>query len=439
MNMQHTHFASLRPLAASLALLLAACGGGGSGGNTATAPDASAQAATFSIGGSASGLKTGNEVVLQNNGGDDLAVPADGNFAFATAVTGPYAVTIGRQPLWQDCTVANGSGTAAADVTSVSVSCTPYAAYVTTVAGSAGVYGPDDGTGAAAAFSEPAQVAIDASGNFYVGDIGNGLRKVTPAGVVTTVASGLNGPWGVAIGPDGNIYVALLGDNKILKVTPAGTITTFAGSGTAVDADGNGTSASFNMPSGLAFDRTGNLYVAEIAGSIRRITPAGDVTTLAGTGVPGTAVDGVGTAATFGNLYGLAIDHAGVLYVPDFSNQTIRKVLPDGTVSTFAGTGAARTDDGPIATATFAYPISIALGPDGALYVGDYSPGTVRRISRTGFVSTLAGNGTTSGSADGPATSVATLSGPTGLAFDANGTLYFSDYNYALFRKLGRP
>jgi sugar lactone lactonase YvrE len=424
--MQYARLASLRPLAASLVLVLAACGGGGIDGVPASGT--SAEPTSFSIGGSASGLETGNAVTLQDNGGDDLAVSADGNFAFATAVTGPYAVTIGRQPLWQDCTVANGSGTATADVSGVSVNCAPYAAYVTTLAGNAGVAGTSDGTGSAASFFYPVGVAFDASGNAYVADSAYGLlRKITPAGVVTTlVASGLNTPWGVAVGPDGNIYVALYGANAIAKVTPDGTVTTFAGSGVSGSADGNGTAASFQIPTGVAFDRAGNLYVSELPGRIRKITPAGDVTTL----VP--ASSGIGAS------YALAVDGDGVVYVPDFLNSQIWKVLPDGTLSVFAGTTPG-SDDGPVATATFITPVSIAVGRDGAVYVGDYSPGTIRRISRAGVVSTIAGNASASGSTDGPATTVATLGGPTGLAFDAAGSLWFSDYNDFLVRKVGRP
>jgi sugar lactone lactonase YvrE len=423
--MQFTRFASLRPLAASLVLVLSACGGGGIDGIPASSGTA-AETSSFSVGGSASGLESGNPVTLQNNGADDLSVSADGNFAFATAVTGPYAVTIGQQPLWQDCTVANGSGTATADVTGVSVSCAPYTAYVSTVAGTAAAGTSVDGTGPAASFSYPAGMAIDASGNVYVHDYFNGLRRITTAGVVTTIASGLGGGYGLAIGPDGNFYVSSDELDQIFKVTPDGTVTTFAGSGAAADADGNGTSASFYYPSGLAFDRAGNLYVSELSGSIRKITPAGDVSTLPGTG---------GFYA-----YSLVVDDAGVVYVADFGDVTIRKILPDGTVSVLAGIpGSSGTTDGPAASATFQAPLGIALGRDGAIYVSDYGAQTIRRISASGVVSTIAGTAGAYGSTDGAATTVATLGGPFGMAFDAAGTLWFADYLSGLVRRLGRP
>jgi sugar lactone lactonase YvrE len=309
-------------------------------------------------------------------------------------------------------------------VSSVSVTCAPYAAYVTTVAGSA--YGTTDGTGATASFADPAGMAADASGNFYSADNGSGLlRKITPGGVVTTVASGLNGPWGVAVGPDGNFYVASLGLHTILKVTPAGAVTTFAGtSGVPGGADGNGTSASFDLPAGVAFDHAGNLYVSELAGRIRKITPAGDVSTL------------VPAGSGLGPVYTLAVDDGGVVYVPDIDNSKVWQVQPDGSLGTFAGSGTQGSADGPAASAEFNGPIGIALGRDGAVYVSDIWGNELRRIAN-GTVTTIAGT-TTSGNADGPATTGATLYGPMGMAFAADGTLYFSDYFGSLIRKLGR-
>jgi sugar lactone lactonase YvrE len=268
-------------------------------------------------------------------------------------------------------------------------------------------------------------MVIDASGNLYVIDYLDGLRKVTPAGVVTTVATGLSGAYGLAIGPDGNFYVSSVGQEKILKVTPGGTITAYAGSGAAANADGDATSASFLNPTGLAFDRAGNLYVAELGGGIRKITPAGDVTTLPG------------TSGFY--VYSLVADDAGAVYAAAITDETIRKILPDGTVSIFAGSsGSIGSVDGPAATARFNSPVGLALGRDGALYVSDYGGHKIRRISASGVVSTIAGTGGI-GNTDGAATTVATLSGPFGLAFDAAGTLWFGDYVTGLIRKLGRP
>lgn len=420
-------------LALATCLLIAGCGGGGNAGGSNSAGQ---DAASFSIGGTASGLQTGNAVLLRNNGADDLPVSADGNFAFATAVTGAYAVTVARQPLWQDCTVANGDGTATADVTNVAVNCAPYAAYVSTVAGN-GDSGEVDGTGAAARFYVPGGMTSDAEGNFYVADQGGRtVRKVTPAGVVTTIASGLGQPGDVAIGPDGNLYVADGGANKILRIAADGTVTTYAGTGAGGADDGDRSTATFVYPFALAFDRAGNLYIADSLNQrIRKITPAGMVSTLAGTGIQGD-VDGPGASATFRYPQGIAVDNEGFVYVADASNRKIRRIAPDGTVSTFAGSGLSGEDDGPAATARFREPFGLAFGRDGALYAADYGNSKLRRISRDGIVTTIAGTDTR-GATDGPATT-ATLSGPVGVAFDGAGNLFFS-MEAGYIRKLGRP
>lgn len=421
-------------LALATCLLFAGCGGGSGGGNDASTPGRDAGA--FSIGGTVTGLEAGDGVLLRNNGGDDLPVAADGNFAFATAVTGAYAVTIGRQPLWRDCAVADGSGTATADVTGVGVSCAPYVAYVSTEAGS-GANAEADGTGLAAAFYVPSGMAADDEGNLYVADQGGRtLRKIAPGNVVTTLASGLGQPGDVAIGPDGHLYVADGGANKILRITPDGTVTTYAGTGAGGADDGDRSTATFVYPFALAFDRGGNLYIADALNHrIRKITPSGTVSTLAGTGMLGDA-DGPGATATFRYPQGIAVDDGGFVYVADASNNKIRRIAPDGTVSTFAGSGLRGEDDGPGATARFREPFGLAFGRDGALYVADYENSKLRRISREGMVTTIAGTDS-SGTSDGPA-STATLKGPIGVAFDRAGNLYFSTESNHI-RKLGRP
>ncbi|RYF87600.1 MAG: hypothetical protein EON95_21600, partial [Caulobacteraceae bacterium] len=185
-------------------------------------------------------------MTLLNNGADALALDADGGFTFSAPVAGAYAVTIGAPPAWHDCTVGNASGTATADVTNVSVTCT-YGATVSTVASSLGL---------------PAGAAVDAAGNIYVAEwSANRLSMVTPAGVVTPVASGLSSPMGVAVGPDGAVYVSDSASNRILRVGAGNVVTVFAGSGAIGGADGTGAAASFNRPYGIAFDRTGHLYV----------------------------------------------------------------------------------------------------------------------------------------------------------------------------------
>ena len=213
---------------------------------------------------------------------------------------------------------------------------------VSTLAGS-GVPGFADGPGATAQFRNPVGVAVDAAGNVYVADHSNSrIRKVSPAGVVSTLAgSGLygfsdgpgataqfGGPTGVAVDAAGNVYVADLGNQRIRKVSPAGVVSTLAGSGVSGFADGPGATAQFNLPLGVAVDSAGNVYVADgINQRIRKVSPAGVVSTLAGSGVFGFA-DGPGATAQFWGPTGVAVDSAGNVYVAEGGNQRIRKVSP---------------------------------------------------------------------------------------------------------------
>ena len=209
---------------------------------------------------------------------------------------------------------------------------------VTTFAG--GIPGFADGTGAAAQFNNPAGVAVDSSGSVYVADGGNSrIRKITTAGVVTTFAgSGVAGfadgtgtaaqflgPDNVAVDSSGTVYVGDIYSNRIRKITPAGVVTTLAVSGAAGSLDGTGAAAQFNNPQGVAVDSSGTVYVADYVNQrIRKITPAGVVTTLAG-GAQGFA-DGTGTAAQFNNPSGVAVDSLGTVYVADYGNNRIRKI-----------------------------------------------------------------------------------------------------------------
>jgi len=232
-----------------------------------------------------------------------------------------------------------------------------------------------------------AGVAVDSSGNVYASDRNNvRICKVTPAGVVTTLAGGSSGyedgtgsaakfsnPFGVAVDSSGNVYVADMNNNRIRKVTPAGVVTTLAGTGVAGYADGAGTLAQFNAPVFLAVDSSGNVYVAELNGHrIRKVTPAGMVSTVAGSGSPGVA-DGVGTAAQFSNPQGIALDSTGNLYVADSYTHRIRKVTTEGVVITLAGGIRGFPEDGNIdgtgTAAKFNYPAGIVVDPSGNLYV----------------------------------------------------------------------
>ena len=223
-----------------------------------------------------------------------------------------------------------------------------------TLAGLAGNSGTNDGAGSAANFNFPSGVAVDSGGNVYVADTFNHtIRKVTPGGVVTTLA-GLAGnpgtndgtgsaarfsnPYGVTVDSAGNVYVADTSYHTIRKVTPAGVVTTIAGlAGSSGINDGTGNNARFNRPWGVAVDSADNVYVAEFWNhTIRQVTPGGVVTTLAGLAGNHGTTDATGSAARFRNPRGVAVDNAGNVYVADLSNSRIRKVTPGGSVSTLA-------------------------------------------------------------------------------------------------------
>jgi mucin-19 len=262
---------------------------------------------------------------------------------------------------------------------------------VTTIAGMAGVPGSTDGTISEARFSYPRGVALDNAGNLFVTEQGNEtIRKITPAGMVTTVAgsTGLSGktdgtgaearfydPQGAAMDVGGNLYVSDSYTHTIRKVTPAGVVTTVAGGlGLAGRTDGTGTAARFNYPMDVALDSVGNLFVADWGNSaIRKVTSAGVVTTFAGStaGVAG-STDGTGNAARFYFPCGVAIDGMGNLFVADSYNHTIRKITPSGVVTTIGGSaGISGSTDGTGAAARFFQPYEIAVDDEGVLYVAD--------------------------------------------------------------------
>lgn len=307
------------------------------------------------------------------------------------------------------------------------------------VAGSIGGMGDEDGTGSAARFSGPAGVAVDRAGVVYVADQGNHtIRKISTSGAVTTFA-GLGGtpgsadgtastarfhaPASVAVDAAGNLYVADQGNHTIRKITPAGMVTTLAGTAGVIGSkDDVGAAAQFSSPFGVAVDGAGNVYVGDQGNdTIRKVTPAGAVTTLAG--IPGVAGSANGTgAATFSAPAGVAVDGAGNVYVADQQNSTIRKITPGGVVTTLAGLvrQAGFGDGNP--DSLFSAPAGVAVDSAGNLYIADRDNDAVRKII-SGVVTTLAGTAKRSGGA------TALLGLPEGVAVDATGNIYVADLN----------
>jgi len=302
-------------------------------------------------------------------------------------------------------------------------------------AGNVDETGSVDGTGSAARFNNGGGIVIDTNGNLFVPDSGNHvIRKITPAGAVTTLAGAagqvgsddgigatarFSSPAFIAKDASGNFYVTDQGNHTIRKITPSGTVTTLAGTaGQTGTIDGLGAAARFNVPAGVATDTSGNVYVADSQNhTIRKVTPAGLVTTLAGW--PGYAAsdDGIGDWAAFNAPRGLASDSSGNLYVADQGNRTVRKVTLAGVVTTLAGKAGQYpltwNTDGNGTAARFSQLKGIATDSNGNVYVVDGNAHTIRKITPLGFVTTIAGSAYTAGSTMGPLPG--TLSSPRGI------------------------
>jgi len=317
--------------------------------------------------------------------------------------------------------------------------------YFGTLAGTAGSFGSTDATGSAARFSSPYGVAVDTAGNVYVADSNNyTIRKVTSAGAVTTLAgtagnvgSSLDGTGAaarfqrltnlIAVDTAGNVYAADY--TSIRKVTSAGIVSTLAGAAyTTGSTDATGSAARFNEPTGVAVDSAGNVFVADnFNHTIRKVTSAGVVTTLAGTAGSTGSTDGTGSAARFNRPYGIAVDTAGNLFVTDMKNYTIRKVTSAGVVTTFAGTaGSIGSTDGTGAAARFTYPAGIAVDTAGNVYVADSNNNTIRKVTSAGVVTTESGLASNIGSNNGLG-SAAKFYAPRGVSVDTAGNVFVAD------------
>jgi len=304
-------------------------------------------------------------------------------------------------------------------------------------------------------FFQPTGIAADAAGDFYITDAGNHkIRKIAANGNVTDfagsgnigVADGLGAaasfdtPQGITIDAAGNLFVTDSKAGLIRKITPAALVTTIAGTAYSTSNDeGTGFGVSFDEPYGITIDGQGNMYVADAtANRIRKVTPNGYISTFAGSGTRG-YVDGSASHAEFTVPGGVAIDATGNLYVADTYNERIRKITPAGVVSTVAGDGIASLLDGTGTSANFNMPYNLIVGANGNIYVADTQSNAIRKIDPTGKVTTIAGNGA-AGDINGISyTNMPILSefnSPEGLAFDASGNLYVGDIDNNRIREI---
>lgn len=308
---------------------------------------------------------------------------------------------------------------------------------VSTFAGD-GTFGNNDGTATNARFASPRAIAVATDGSFFIADwASNKIRKITPAGVVSTYAgtgedghqdgpllnAKFNRPSGLAFHSNGDLYVADQFNNVIRKITTSGAVSTFAGDPIRIggDENGNADEARFNKPTQIVFDSNDNLYITD-QGKVRKITTTGIVSTFAGSDQ--------GLAA-----YGITVDDQNNLYVSesDQNNQKISKISPSGEVTTLAGSTQGDTD-GAATNAQFHDPGGLRINASGDIYIADIGNSKIRKLSASGEVTTIAGN-PLGGYVDGTLEE-ARFENPNDLHIDAQGNLIVVDSENFVIRKI---
>ncbi len=330
---------------------------------------------------------------------------------------------------------------------------------ITTFAGNGGAYWGEGGPATLSMLSQPSGVAADAAGNFYIADGGdNVIRKVAANGTITTVAGNgipgysgdggqataarLRNPFGVALGPGGNLYIADSGNNRIRIVAANGTITTVAGSASqGYSGDGGpATSAALASPYGIAVDAAGVMYISDRANNrVRKVASDHTITTLAGNGTAGYSGDGgLATGAKLQQPEGVAVDTAGNVYIADTGNNVVRMVSPDLKIAALAGNGIQgySGDAGPAVDARLATPNGVTVDAAGNVFIADTGNNAVRMVAPNHTIRTIAGNGTFGYSGDGGLATAAEFESPAGVAVDPTGKVYIADLNNNVVRLL---
>jgi hypothetical protein len=327
---------------------------------------------------------------------------------------------------------------------------------ITTFAGTGTAgYSGDGGQATNAQINNPIAIAVDTAGNVYVGEQGSWVvRKITPSGIITTIAgtgvSGFSGdggpataaqigsPTGIVVRDNGDIYIAHHGGYRIRKVNSAGIISTVAGGGTDAWTEGIPATNAQLGQWGIAIDLAGNIIVADIVyNRIRKINTSGIINTIAGLGA--TAFSGDGGPASLAGLnapQGICVDVAGNIYIYDNNNLRIRKINTAGIISTIAGTGTAgfSGDGGQATAAQINHGVALTTDGFGSLLIGDGNNVRVRKINlSTGIITTVAGGGS-SGLGDGGSATAASLTLPAGICVGRNGNIYIADKNNSRVR-----
>jgi sugar lactone lactonase YvrE len=309
---------------------------------------------------------------------------------------------------------------------------------------------PTAGIATSSRLNTPVALALDSAGDLYIADYSNDeVEKVTPSGVLSVIAgngtagaptpgvatsSHLDDPGGVAVDASGNVYITNLLACEVVKVTPAGILSIVVGNGACgTPVAGAATSTPIGEPWGIAFDSSGNLYISDQTKQvIEKVTPSGTLSIFAGiVGALGAPTPGPATSSHLDAPEGLATDSAGNLYVADYYNSVIEKITPSGTLSVMAGDGAYGTPTpGPATSSRLGSPYGVAADAAGDVYIADYDDSDIDEVTPDGTLSVIAGNGGFGTPTYGvPATS-SELDGPEDIATTAAGRLYVADtYN----------
>ena len=389
-------------------------------------------------------------IIVTYAGNGNRAISGDGGAATSASFVLPQDIAVdGRGNLY------------VADSTGCTIRRVDQSGIITTIAGNAQCGSTGDGGPAVnAQVAYPRGVSVDAANNIYFAEqSSNRVRRINAAGYIDTVLGGVvvkgysgdGGPYSkagvaeplaTAVDSLGRLSICDMGNRRIRRVGVDGTISTIAGNGEAGELNDGApsTAASLFSPVDLTFDSLGNLYIADEGDQrVRRIAPDGTITTVAGNGTVGYSSDGgSATAASLAYPSGVAVDSAGNLYIADWESHRVRLVTPSGVITTIAGTGQSghSGDGGQAAAASLLFPSSLVFDTAKNLYISDPGDNCVRRITPAGIITTVAGNMTAGFSGDGGPGTGASLYFPAGLAVDAIGNLYIADAVNNRIRKL---